>query len=92
MLCMIPAMLSAQEREDISVEMNFNKPNEFICKIRNMTEHQITILLSKEAAEGHSNIFFDSVRLGKDTARIITDFIHGNRVKQYFRQHHQSIF
>ena len=59
-------MLFAQE--DVSVEFSFKKPNEYICKIRNMTEQKITIWFSKDMGDMHSYLKFDIIENG-DTLR-----------------------
>lgn len=67
MLYIFPMTLFTQE--DISVKFSFKRPNEFVCEIQNMTEYEMSILLSKEEAEGHSDLYFDSVGLRNDTTR-----------------------
>src|SRR5690554_649766 len=62
-----PLILFSQE--DISVNFSFNKPNEFVCEIRNIIGYQVSILLSKEEPEGHSDLYFDIVKCGNDTIR-----------------------
>jgi len=64
-----PLILFSQE--DISVNFSFNKPNEFVCEIRNIIGYQVSILLSKEEPEGHSDLYFDIVKCGNDTIRNI---------------------
>lgn len=66
-LNLFPMTLFAQE--DVSVEFSFKKPNEYVCKIQNMTDYRITIWLSKVEAEGHSDLYFDIVKDGNDTVR-----------------------
>lgn len=65
-LYILPMMLFAQE--DVSVEFSFKKPNEYICKIQNITEHKITIWFSKDMGDMHSYLKFDIIENG-DTLR-----------------------
>ena len=58
-------------QEDVLVEFSFKRPNEFVCEIRNMTEYEMPILLSKEKAEGHSDLSFDIVKNSNDTSRYV---------------------
>ena len=71
-LWLIPLDLFCQN-EDIEVEFSFQPPNKFVCQIQNTTKYPINMLLSKEEAEGNSDLFFDIVRLGsEDTIRYVS--------------------
>lgn len=71
-LCLIPLDIFSQN-EDIKVELSFQTPNEFVCHIQNTSKYQVSILLNREAAEGHSDLLFDYVNYGKkDTVRNIS--------------------
>ncbi|MDR1516480.1 MAG: hypothetical protein LBS52_00005, partial [Dysgonamonadaceae bacterium] len=65
-----PIMLPAQpaQEEDVSVKFSFNKPNEYVCEIRNMTKYLMSILLGKEEIDGRSDLHFDYAN-GSDTIR-----------------------
>lgn len=69
-LFMFSSFLYSQD--DISVKFSFKKPNEFVCEIKNMTEYQITILLSRESAEEHSDLSFDIVGSRNDTTKHVS--------------------
>jgi hypothetical protein len=56
-------------QDDVFVEFSFNKPREYVCEIRNMTEYKMSILLNKEMGEGHSDLEFDILGDRNDTIR-----------------------
>ena len=62
---------SLYAQEDISVEFSFKKPNEFVCEIRNTTDYNMIILLNKEEAEQHSNLYFDIRKNKNDSSRYV---------------------
>lgn len=68
-LYLFPMILLAQA--DVSVEFSFKKPNEYVCEIQNMTEYEMSILFSKEQAEGHSDLYFDIEGDRNDTIRYV---------------------
>ncbi|RNC65308.1 hypothetical protein [Proteiniphilum sp. X52] len=63
-----PSSLFAQE--DVSVEFSFNKPGEYVCEIRNMTDSWMTIWLNKEEADIRSNLYFYALNSINDTVPI----------------------
>ncbi len=64
-LFLLPIALLSQS--DISVEFSFNKPDEYVCKIRNMTNFRMTITFNKEQGDIHSNLYFYVVNSNNDT-------------------------
>lgn len=71
-LWLIPLDIFCQN-EDINVEFSFQTPNKFVCEIQNATKYPISMLLSKEEAEGNSDLFFDIVKFGsEDTIRYVS--------------------
>lgn len=82
----LPSLVLAQE--DVSVEFSFNRPDEYVCEIRNITDSRMRIWFNKEEADIHSNLYFyvlnsknDTVRsyyeLWKDPRRLIVDLDSG---------------
>ena len=65
--CFSPLMTA---QDDVFVEFSFNKPREYVCEIRNMTDSRMTIWLNKEEADIHSNLYFYVVNDRNDTVSI----------------------
>lgn len=62
-LFLFPSSLLSQK--DLSVDFVFNRPNELVCKIRNLTDHKISIIFSRQ----RTPLFFDILKSDKDTLR-----------------------
>lgn len=65
--CFSPLMTA---QDDVFVEFSFNKPREYVCEIRNMTDSRMTIWLNEEEADIHSNLYFYVVNDRNDTVPI----------------------
>lgn len=70
-ICLVPLEILSQN-EDLKIEFHYQHPNEFICEIKNITKYPISILLSKEVLDGHSDLRYDIAKIsGGDTIRYV---------------------
>ncbi len=60
---------SVSAHEDVSVEFFFNKPDSFVCEIKNMTDFEMDIRFNHLEDEPLTDIRFDIIGSSKDTVR-----------------------